>query len=257
MNGEYEEFSEFSGSSDFFDYEGMDEFTDEFDEGEEFSAFGDEFGDDESGEYFMDEEGDQFLGGLVGALGPVLSTVAPMAINALGSMLGNMEDGFEAEASDSQDELNATELPGLSPDNSQMAEILAAEAANSYSELEAQSLAGAAVSQVLANAPKKVKKQAPTITKAMTRVVKALRKTPQGKKIVRVIPEITKKTAATLAMKAKKGKPVTKATAIRTVAKQTKKVLGNPKRAAAAIAKNKAKQKQFNKQAIARAERLM
>jgi len=213
-----------------------------------------EFGNYETNGFDYSGESDEFLGGLLGSLGSILPKVAPIALNALGGLFGESE--YEMEAEDSNDEINATTVPGLRPDNDVLSEQMAAEAAVAESEAEAQALAGAVPSCILSHTPTKIKKVAPTIIKDVGKITRALRKTGKGKRIVPVIANITKRTVATLVKKAQKGKPITHATASRVLAKQAKRVLTSPKKTAAALSKNKIKRKKLSPVAIARAEHM-
>ena len=236
----------------------------EFEHGEEYLELDpeDDFAEEdyyagEEGEYFYEdlEEGDEFLPLLAG-LAPVLAKVAPMAISALSGMLRETEESFDYEEGDTEDELAAVSIPGLTEVDDAVGEALGAEAAETESELEAAALAGAAAAKATGKTSKKVKKVTPTLVKASAKLTRALRKVPGGRKIVKVVPTIQKKTVAALAKKALKGKPVSKKTAVRVMAKQAKRILKSPKKAAAAIKKNTRKKKKITRKlAVARAEK--
>jgi hypothetical protein len=257
VNDEYESLGEYS-------MEAGGEFEDDFESlemglgEEEFEDFEDGMGYEFGSEYedyeFEATEGEQFLGGLISGLAPVLAKVAPIAIDAIGSMFESEEEGFGQDFEDTEDEMNATMVP-VSPANEAIAAQMVSEAAVTESEAEAQGLAGGSTIHILAGTPVKVKKVAPAIVKRVTRMVKVLRKTPKTRKLIPVTVDIVKRTAATLTKKAKKGKPVTNRVAVRTLAKQAKKVLSSPKKTAIAIAKNKHIRKKISKPAIARAEK--
>ena len=241
MSEEFDPIEEFEGEGSYFLSE---DFEDELME----------FGDFEANGFDYSGESDEFLGGLVGALGSILPKVAPIALNALSGLFGESE--YEMDGEDSNDEINATTIPGLRSDNDVLSEQMAAAAASAESEAEAQALAGAVPAVLLSQVPVKVKKVAPTITKEISKITRALRKTGRGKKIVPVIANITKRTVATLVKKAQKGKPITSVTASRVLAKQAQKVLTSPKKTAAALSKNKIKRKKLSPMAIARAEHM-
>ena len=213
-----------------------------------------EYGDFEANGFDYSSESDEFFGGLFKSLSSILPQVAPIALKALGGLFEDEE--FEADGEDSIDEINAKAIPGLRNDNDVLSERLAAEAASTESELEAQALAGAVPACLLSHTPAKVKKVAPTISKGVAKITRVLRKTGRGKKVVPAIADITKRTVATLVKKALKGKPITNQTAARVLAKQTKKVLTSPKKTAVALSKNKIKRKKINQAAIARAEHM-
>lgn len=243
------------------------------------------FADFEDLDEITDFEGDEFFKGLwkkvrrvARRVAPILKTIAPiagkvvggafggpagmMAGSALGSLLGNLEDeeafgefeDFE-DGEDSEDELGATAIPWLSGDNEALAELFAAEAAEAESEAEAQSLAGGITIHLIAPAPFAIKKVAPILTKRAARLTRLLRKSPSTRPLIKAIPTIQKKTVATLAKKAAKGKPVSPKSAVRVMAKQTRRVLASPKKTATAIVKNNLKRGRINKKAVMRAER--
>jgi len=240
------------------EFDPLEEFSLEAEDGfslaEDFEDDMMEFEDFEANGFDYSAESDEFLGGLVGSLGSLLPKIAPLALNALGGLFGESE--YEMDGEDSNDEINATIVPGLRSDNDVLSEQMAAEAAVTESEAEAQALAGAIPSCILSHTPAKIKKVAPTIIKDLSKVTRVLRKTSKGRKIVPVIANITKRTVATLAKKAQKGKPITHATASRVLAKQVKKVLTSPKKTAVALSKNKIKRKKLSPTAISRAEQM-
>jgi hypothetical protein len=55
---------------------------------------------------------------------------------------------------------------------------------------------------------------------------------------VRAVPTIVNRTARTLATRAQAGQPVTRRAAARTMARQTRQVLGNPRTCATALQRN-------------------
>lgn len=233
-----------SESMSFGEYELTDDFQDELME----------FGDSEMNGFDYNAESDELFGGLFKSIRSILPRVAPIALKALGGLFE--EEEFEADSEDSNDEINATAVPGLRTDNDVLSEQMAAEAAFAESEAEAQALAGAVPACILSHTSPKVKKVTPTISKGVAKIAKALRRTGHGKKIVPVIADITKRTAATLSKKAAKGKPISNSTAKRVLIKQAKKVLTSPKKTAVALSKNKLKRKKINQAAIARAEQM-
>ena len=223
-----------------------DDFEDDFENDWEYGADG-----------FAEDEADPFFGAILGGLAPLLAKVAPLAINAVSGLLGgSREDDFE-DMEDSADELTATHVPGLTTESDMLAEAMGSAASKTRKPAEAQALIGGATAQILSRTPLKVKKNAPTLARAASRLTQALRKSPKSAKLVAVVPNIAKRTAATLTRKAKKGKPVSPKTAVRTMAKQTKRVLGSPKRTTSALKQNRIKAKKLNRRVIAGAERVL
>lgn len=236
-------------------FEDEADFEDMEDEG---GALFEDYEDDLEGDYEDDledeeEEEDAFFGAL---LGPLLSTVAPMAVRALGGLFrGNRED--DGEDTDTLDELNAKTVPGLTRSNNAVAAKLASDAAKARKTSDAQALAAAAGAQLISRAPMPVKANAPALAKGTARLTKALRSSKKAAKLVNVVPEIQKRTIATLAKKAQKGKPLSAPTTIRTMAKQTKRMLTSKQKIAAAMQKNEHAANQARRAAIASAERFI
>ncbi len=228
-------------------------------------------------------EGEEFLGGLwkkVKALAPkvapILKKLAPVAGTVIGGALGGPagaalsgklggvvsqleaeEEYFDGEGGDTEDEMEAQVVPGLTPSQDVMAEVLAGQAAEVESEEEAEALAGGTTIYIVGQAPLAVKRVSPALAKGTARLTRLLRKRPQTRPFIKAIPTITKKTVATLSRKAAKGKPVTPKTAIRTMAKQTMRLFGSPKKTAVALVRNQVKRKKLSQPAVARAEQFV
>ncbi len=210
-------------------YEGFEEESDEL---EDFAA------------QAAEPEADEFFGSFLppgfGQLTGTLKNLTRLA----GKLYGVAEaEELEMEGeSDSEDELGDLEVPGLSLEDYALAEDLAAQAAAAECDGEAQSLVGGITIHIIAPAPFKIKKVAPIIIRRTTRLVRLLRnkKTP-GRVLVRTVPTIIRRTVGSLVRKGRKGKPVTKRTAVRVLAKQTRRVLSSPKRTAAALVRNRVK----------------
>lgn len=76
-----------------------------------------------------------------------------------------------------------------------------------------------------------VAKVAPKIIKGVNAAAKTLRTNPATKGLVRALPQVVRRTTADLARQVAQGKPVTSQSAVRTLAKNTANVLGNPRTA--------------------------
>ena len=203
---------------------------DEFDEfgGDEYDSFLDE----EDYEYF-DEEGDEFWGALKGIakkVGGVAKSaakkLAPLAkahAGKIGTLIGgalggpagaaigggigrvvkNMEDEDDF---DSEDEMEAV-LP-ISPTDGGLAEAMAASAVKSRPS-DAQALGGALAITIMSKTPLTVKTVAPGIATASGRIARSMATSQASRQLIKALPTIVNKTAATLNQKARKGKPVT------------------------------------------------
>ena len=263
---------------------GEDQLDDEYGigEAEEFGDFEQSleggYTENELGEEFADFEGDPFLGNVwkkvksvAKKVAPVLKKLAPIAGKVVGgalggpagAMIGSKLGGFvsqlEAEEfdgeGDTEDELQATTVPGLTQQMEALAEEFAGESAETENEAEAQSLAGGVTIHILSHAPMSVRRVSPVLVRRSARLAQLLRRSPHTRPLLKTLPAIQKRTAAALAVKASKGKPITPRTAIRTMAKQTMRVMGNPQRAAAALVKNDLHRRRLRRSAVARVER--
>lgn len=263
-----------------------DEFDLIDDELYENDTFGDSF-DDEDFEMFLEDEdlegldfeGDEFWGGLKkiaskvgsaaksaakklaplakrhagkigGLIGGAIGGPAGAAIGGrLGSVVQNLEDEDEV---DTEDEMEAP-LP-IAPLDESLAESMAA-AASKSSPADARALGGALAITVMSKTPLTVKTVAPGIASASGRIAQSMATTPASRQLIKALPTIVQRTAATLNRKAQKGKPLTRATAARVMTKQARRTLGSPARLAQALAKNAAGKRRLDSAAIARAER--
>jgi len=263
---------------------GEDQLDDEYGigEAEEFGDFEQSleggYMENELGEEFADFEGDPFLGNVwkkvksvAKKVAPVLKKLAPIAGKVVGgalggpagAMIGSKLGGFvsqlEAEEfdgeGDTEDELQATTVPGLTQQMEAMAEEFAGESAETENEAEAQSLAGGVTIHILSHAPLAVRRVSPVLVRRSARLAQLLRRSPHTRPLLKTLPSIQKRTAAALAVKASKGKPITPRTAVRTMAKQTMRVMGNPQRTAAALVKNDLHRRRLRRSAVARVER--
>jgi hypothetical protein len=240
----------------------------------------DGFLESELGEEFSDLEGDLFLGGVWKRVKKVAQKVAPIAKKLApiagkivggafggpaGAMIGSKLGGivsqleaeeFEGEAGDTEDEIRATTVPGLTLASEALAEEFAAESAETESEAEAQSLAGGVTIHILSHAPMSVQRVSPVLVRRSARLAQYLRRSPRTRPFLRTLPTINKRTAATLAQKAAKGKPITPRTAVRTMAMHTRQVIGSPQRAAAALVRNDLQRRKLRRSTVGRAERV-
>lgn len=256
-----------------------EEFEDEFEDDEDdFADDYDEFYDEEDFEGF-DLEGDEFWGSLkkiarkvggaakrvakklapiakrhAGKIGTVIGgAVAGPAGAAIGGKIGGIVKNLEDEDEyDTEDEMEAV-MPIPALDDS-LAEAMAA-AATKAKPSDAQALGGAITITIMSKAPIAVKTVAPALVSASGRIARTMAADPRGKELIRTLPTIVKKTAATLNQKARKGKPVTKGTAARVMTKHAKRTLRSQARLARALANNSAKKRRLDKAAIARAEK--
>ena len=246
----------------------------------------DPYGDDEYevflGEDDYDEfdfEGDEFLGALGGiakkigaAAKGAAKKLAPLAKQhagkigaliggavggpagaAIGGKLGGIVKNLEDEDDfDFEDEMEAA-MP-IAPLDDSLAESMASAAAKS-SPSDAQALGGAFTLTIMSKTPIAVKSVAPGLASASGRIARSMTGSPASRQLIKVLPTVLKRTAATLNKKAQKGKPITNTTAARVMTKHAKRTLGSEARLATALAGNVAKKRRLDTAAIARAER--
>jgi hypothetical protein len=184
----------------------------------------------------------------------------------LGSFVGNLEDedlafeGYDGygdgeDESDSEDEMNAEDFMDFEGEDEDVAEYMADIASKAPNPIDSGAMAGAITITIASKAPLQVKAVSPTLSSGAARLTKLMKNNPATKPLVKVVPSIAKKTVATLARKAAKGKPVTPAIAKRVMAKHTMRVLSSPRELTKAIAKNEVKKRKVNMKVVKRAER--
>ncbi len=224
--------------------EALPEFEDEFEA---------ELEDEMEGESEDEMEGEAGLEGegWLGALG-----------NIAGSLLGEQEMEGEDEF-ESEDEAEISPIRKIYPDA--MMEHLGELAAESESEDEAAEhflpLIGMAASKLLpvvarAVAPmarkalpkiaKALTRSTPQLTKGVGRVVKALHRNPQTRHLIRAVPSIARRTVGNIARQAARGRNITPRTAVRTLAKQARYVLGNPRHRRHALRRHNHLERRFH-----------
>jgi hypothetical protein len=168
--------------------------------------------------------------------------------NVVGNLLGEGEDEFEDESafegeSEAEDEISP--IRKIYPDA--MMEHLGEMAFEAESEEEAAEhflpLVGMAASKLLPVVAKAVapmaKKALPHIARAVTKatphltrsighVAKTLHRNPQTRHLLKTVPAIARRTVGSIARQAAHGHHVTPHTAVRTLARQARHVLGHP-----------------------------
>jgi hypothetical protein len=217
---------------------------------DEFEAELEDETEDELEDEMEDEAGLEGEGWL-GALGNIAS-----------SLLGESEDEYEGEAEDEyEDEISP--IRKIYPDA--MMEHLGELAAEAESEDEAAEhflpLVGMAASKLLPVVAKAVapmaKRALPKIAKALTRatpkltrgigkVAKALHRNPQTRHLLRAVPGIARRTVGSIAHKVARGGRITPGIAVRTLANQTRRVLGTPRLRAQTLRRHNHLERRFH-----------
>jgi hypothetical protein len=175
------------------------------------------------------------VGGAIG--GPIGSTIASAASNLLGEseFEGELEFEFEGE---SEAEMEAV-MEGPMNEQQVLGELMAAAASRATTDMEAEAQIGAATAIVLSRADLAALRDVlPNINRGVAVLTRILRRNRGTRDAVRAIPTIIKRSAVSLRKRAERGEPVTRDSAARTVASQTRRVLGTPSVCAKAIGRN-------------------
>lgn len=200
-------------------------------------------------EYESEYESEEFLGS-------ILSKVAPMAINAVGSLLGGGDNEFEFEdeqepflgsignvigglLGEGEYEFESEFESSQANEYEALMEHLGYMAANSESEAEAEAFLGALIPLAAKALPGIVKaastiipKVAPKLIQGASRIGRAMFRNRRTRPLLKTMPKIMQGTVSNLARQAQQGKPITQKSAVQTLARQTAQVLGKPKVAA-------------------------
>jgi len=187
--------------------------------------------------------------------------------NVVGSLLGEgeAEDEYEDESafeSEAEDEISP--IRKIYPDA--MMEHMGALAAEAETEDEAAEhflpLIGMAASKLLpvvakAVAPmakkalpkmaRAVMKTSPRLTQGIGRITKTLHRNPQTRHLVKAVPTIARRTVGSIARQAVRGRPITPRTAVRTLARQTRHVLGHPQHRRRALQRHNRLERTFHR----------
>jgi hypothetical protein len=211
-------------------------------------------------------EGEEFfrriargVGGFIRRAAPILRQVArvaaPMVGTAVGGPLGGMigraassllregELEFEGEFEDELEFEGEGEFEGEAEGpltrRDATAEMMAAVAAQAQTEAEAEAMAGAATVASLSPRDRAaLERVLPHLVRGTAVLTRLLRRRQATRPAVRAVPTIVRRTTRTLAQRAAAGQPVTRQTAARVMATQTRRVLGQPRTCAAAIQRN-------------------
>jgi hypothetical protein len=143
-------------------------------------------------------------------------------------LFGNNE--FEAEVGNSEVAHEAA-----------LAEVLAAEASHSNSENEAEAFLGAAVPGIVNSMGGRgaLRAMMPTLVQANARLVKLLhQKGPEGRRLLRLVPTILRRTVASLRMAYQSGQSINSDLALRLMANHVSQVFGHSNTVASGITRN-------------------
>ncbi|MFY9883213.1 MAG: hypothetical protein WAK15_00410 [Candidatus Cybelea sp.] len=181
---------------------------------------------------------------IVGMIPGVGGLIAPMA----GQLVGQLVKEAEGEAKAMEAEFfgigeGEFELANTGPAHeAALAEVLAAQAAESSSEGEAESFVAASlpVTITIHRAKHATRRVMPHLVKANRRLVNAMRRHagPDGRQLTRLIPKINAQTAIALRNAHRRGHRVTGPMATRIMAHAARRVLSNTPGVARSVAKN-------------------
>jgi hypothetical protein len=213
------------------------------------------WGEEEEGDFFF-KKAFRGIGRFVKKAAPILRKVAkvaaPMVATAVGGPLGGIigkaaSSLLETDLEDLEDEtdheidheVDMEEESEPLTDNEILAEYLGAIAAEADTEIEAETMAGAAaMAAISASDRAALRNVVPAMLRGVSILQKVLRRQPAIRQTARVVPTVMRRSVKVLRKKRALGQPITKKTAARVMARQTQKVLSNPTRCAHAIAKN-------------------
>jgi hypothetical protein len=202
------------------------------------------------------------------ALLPAVRQLIPQAAQAVGTTVTNLLPGGarsgrqralrlirelhgmvlrgEAEAEAAENALFGTgsgELESGHPDAGEAAltEVLAAEAAHTPSEAEAEALLGAAlpITIRIMSGRGQLLRVTPALVRANARLVRGLRRSgPAGPNLLRLVPTIQRNTVATIKQQQRGGRPVSPSMVAPIMAAQATRVLSTPRKCGPALVRN-------------------
>jgi hypothetical protein len=83
--------------------------------------------------------------------------------------------------------------------------------------------------KVLPRIARTVTRSTPRLVRGVTNITRVLHRNPRTRPLIRAVPSIARRTVATIARQAASGRPVTPQAAVRILARQNHRVLGNPR----------------------------
>ena len=181
---------------------------------------------------------------LVGMIPGVGGLLAPVAGQLVGQLVKEAEaeaEAHEAEffgAGEGEFELGNTEVAH----EAALAEVLAAQAAEATHEGEAEAMIGATlpITITIAGGRRRLRRVMPVLASATRTLVRTMRTQagPDGRQLLRMVPQIQRRTAIALRNASRRGIPVTAPLAARVMATVTRRVLSNAPAVARTVARN-------------------
>ncbi|MCG8346469.1 MAG: hypothetical protein MI924_01650 [Chloroflexales bacterium] len=117
-------------------------------------------------------------------------------------------------------------------------------------EAEAEAFIGALVplaARLIPKAASALTRAAPHLVRGLSQATRTLRRNPQTRPLVRALPTVMRRTAANLARQSARGRRVTPRAAVRALAGQTARVVGNPRRCAQALRRSRALDRRYHR----------
>jgi hypothetical protein len=139
---------------------------------------------------------------------------------------GELEDEFEAEAEEEAEGF-VNPVRRVYRDAELMAHF-ATKAAESETEAEAEAFIGALIplaAKLIPRAAKLIQANGPTLIKGVSQVARRMRRSPQGRRLVKALPVVLQRTAQSLADQAAAGRPIDATTVLGTLGDITGRVM--------------------------------
>jgi hypothetical protein len=124
-------------------------------------------------------------------------------------------------------------------------------AARAQREAEAEAFIGALVplaARVIPRAAPAIMRAAPGLVRGLASVTRTLRRSPTTRPLVSALPTVMRRTAASIARQSAQGQRVTPQTAVRTLARQTAQVIGNPRQVTQAYRQTRTLDRRYHQQ---------
>ena len=173
------------------------------------------------------------VGGRIG--GATGRQLGGQAANVLGGYLPQSEfegEGVVETEFEGEDEMFAN--PRQAAQTAALMAHLGHAAAEAESEDESEAFLGALIPLAARLVPRvapTIMRATPQLVRGMSNVGRTLLNNPTTRPLVRALPTVARNTAASIARQVASGRQITPQTAVRTLARQTANVLGNPQRA--------------------------
>lgn len=194
------------------------------------------------------------LGDVGGALaGPSGRQIGAQAGRYLSGMLPQREFEGEYEFEDEYEfegEYEANPIRRVYP--AALMEHMGHAAAEAESEAEAEAFIGTLIplaARAIPHAAPAIMRAAPGLVRGLAGAARTLRSSPTTRPLVRALPTVVRRTAATIARQGAQGRPVSPQQAVRTLAQQTARVIGSPQAATQAYRRSCALDRRYHQQA--------